>query len=138
MAQRPWPMETHRSSSSSRRAAAAGGKNRRKKPAGAAAGVAESDGEAEVDDEGAVAVALIESDVITPDEAAEPDESPVDIAVLEPEAPQTAPEAAETEPEAEVEPVAEATPEADEPSAGESDDPGYVPMSEWLDDFDRR
>ena len=39
---------------------------------------------------------------------------------------------------AETEPVAEPTPEADEPSAAESDDPGYVPMSEWLDDFDRR
>ena len=26
----------------------------------------------------------------------------------------------------------------DEPSADESDAPGYVPMSEWLDDFDRR
>ena len=39
-------------------------------------------------------------------------------------------------PEAESEPVAETEP--DEPSEAESDDPGYVPMSEWLDDFDRR
>ena len=31
-----------------------------------------------------------------------------------------------------------ADPEEDEPSAAESEDPGYVPMSEWLDDFDRR
>ena len=31
-----------------------------------------------------------------------------------------------------------ATPDADEPESAESDDPGYVPMSEWLDDFDRR
>ena len=39
---------------------------------------------------------------------------------------------------AETEPAAEPTPEEDEPSAAESEDPGYVPMSEWLDDFDRR
>jgi hypothetical protein len=115
-----------------------GGKNRRKKPAGAAAGGAESDGETDADDDGAVAVALIEGDVTATDEAIEPDEGTVDIVVLEPEAPQTAPEpAAGTEP-AEVEPVAEATPEPDEASAADSDDPGYVPMSEWLDDFDRR
>jgi hypothetical protein len=37
-----------------------------------------------------------------------------------------------------VEPVAERRPELDESAAAESDDPGYVPMSEWLDDFDRR
>ena len=97
--------------------------------------LAEADGETETDDDGAVAVALIESDVIAADEAAEPDESAVEIAVLEPEAPETAPEAVR----------AEATsrsprrrPDADEPTAAEADDPGYVPMSEWLDDFDRR
>ena len=84
-------------------------------------------------------VALIEDDVIATDEAVEPDESTVDIAVVEPEAPQTAPEpAADPEPAAEAEPVAERTPEPDESAAAESDDPGYVPMSEWLDDFDRR
>jgi ribonuclease G len=116
-----------------------GGKNRRKKPAGAAAGGTESEGETELDDDGAVAVALIEDDVIATDEAVEPDESTVDIAVVEPEAPQTAPEpAADPEPAAEAEPVAERRPELDESAAAESDDPGYVPMSEWLDDFDRR
>jgi hypothetical protein len=41
-------------------------------------------------------------------------------------------------PEDEPDVVAEAEP--DEPAAGEvlGEDPGYVPMSEWLDDFDRR
>ncbi len=38
----------------------------------------------------------------------------------------------------EVSTVTVYTPEPDEPSAAESEDPGYVPMSEWLDDFDRR
>jgi hypothetical protein len=46
------------------------------------------------------------------------------------------------EPESVVEPepvVAEtAAPAPDESAAAESDAPDYVPMSEWLDDFDRR
>jgi hypothetical protein len=103
-----------------------GGKNRRKKPAGAAAGLAEGAAETEVGGEVAAAVAVIESDRPETDQA---DEAAVDIAI-EPEP--------EAETAAETEPVVEPTPEEDEPSAAESEDPGYVPMSEWLDDFDRR
>ena len=108
-----------------------GGKNRRKKPAGAAAGLA-AEGEAE--GESAVAVALVENDVTDTDEAAE---ATVEIAVAEPfEEPITPEHTPETAPEPMAE--TERAAEPDEPSVAESGDPGYVPMSEWLDDFDRR
>ena len=77
---------------------------------------------------------LVENDVTDTDEAAE---ATVEIAVAEPFeepiAPEHTPETA-PEPMAETERAAE----PDEPSVAESGDPGYVPMSEWLDDFDRR
>ncbi len=121
-----------------------GGKNRRKKPAGAAAALA--DGETEAEDEVTVgAVAVIESDAddtdsIGSDVASEPREVVIEAVVVEESAETT--EAIEPtaspEPVAEAEPAAEPEPAGDEPVAGEPDDPGYTPMSEWLDDFDRR
>jgi ribonuclease G len=108
-----------------------GGKNRRKKPAGAGTGLA-AEGGAEGDS--ALAV-LVEDDTDThADERVEA----VEIAVLEPSEEAVAPERV---PDPDPEPVGEtarAAEPASEPPAAESDDPGYVPMSEWLDDFDRR
>jgi hypothetical protein len=42
-----------------------------------------------------------------------------------------------TEAVAEIDPV-DAVPDPDEPEGADASTPGYVPMSEWLDDFDRR
>jgi hypothetical protein len=94
-----------------------GGRNRRKKtPAELAAAAAGEEGE---EGEGAaVAVVTAVAEELEPEAQPEP--------------------AAEAAPDDEPDVVAEAEP--DEPAADETpgDDPGYVPMSEWLDDFDRR
>jgi len=93
-----------------------GGRNRRKKTPAELAAAAAATGEA---GEGA-AVAVVTAVAEEPVPEAEPETLP------------------EVVPENERGVVAEA--EADEPAADElpGDDPGYVPMSEWLDDFDRR
>jgi len=102
-----------------------GGKNRRKKPAAV-------DGAA-VDGEGAAAaVATVELESPAADGHPHDLQEPASVPVVEPV----------VEPESVVEPepvVAEtAAPAPDESAAAESDAPDYVPMSEWLDDFDRR
>jgi ribonuclease G len=102
-----------------------GGKNRRKKPAAV-------DGAA-VDGEGAAAaVATVELESPAADGHPDDLQEPAPVPVVEPV----------VEPESVVEPepvVAEtAAPAPDESAAAESDAPDYVPMSEWLDDFDRR
>jgi ribonuclease G len=89
-----------------------GGRNRKKKPVGAEA--AAGNGSVDAADEGA--------------ELGEPPVRPEAPAAVTPdESPAEGPDEAEPEPET-IEAAAEAAPAAE----------GYVPMSEWLDDFDRR
>jgi len=87
-----------------------GGKNRRKKPVGTGEADVESGGEADL----VVAALVAESTETEPEHVPEPAVVP---AALEPDSDSALPE---------------------ESTAAEPDDPGYVPMSEWLDDFDRR
>jgi hypothetical protein len=95
-----------------------GGKNRRKKPAAGVA-VAAADG--------AVAVGAVTVEIERPEEDGRADGLPELAAVAMADA------------VVEPEPVAEAAaPEPDESAGAVSDAPDYVPMSEWLDDFDRR
>ena len=99
-----------------------GGKNRRKKPAAV-------DGAA-VDGEGAAAaVATVELESPAADGHPDDLQEPAPVPVVEP-----------IEQVVEPEPVVAETaaPASDESAAAESDAPDYVPMSEWLDDFDRR
>jgi len=102
-----------------------GGKNRRKKPA-AIDGVA-------VDGEGTVAaVAMVEIESPVADGRADDLPEPAPVAVVE--------QVVEHEPAVEPEPVVSETaaPAPGDLAAVESETPDYVPMSEWLDDFDRR
>ena len=111
-----------------------GGKNRRKKPA-AVDGVAGVAAGGEADATG-VATVEIESPEDGHDVGDVPELASVPVAdpVVEPES------SVEPEPIVEPEPVVAETaaPAPDESAAAESDAPDYVPMSEWLDDFDRR
>jgi ribonuclease G len=90
-----------------------GGRNRKRKPAAAAANGGGATAEPD----------LVEPDVVEPD-VVEPD-------LVEPEpAPDAQLEDARSQ---------EARPEDAQPAeaAAEDDDPGYVPMSQWIDDFER-
>jgi len=99
-----------------------GGKNRRKKPA-AEGDAAEADGEADA----GVAVAVVDDADAPADDDAETEN---ETAELVPEVATVAEIVVDIEPEPAAEP--------DEPAVSDEESPGYVPMSEWLDDFDRR
>jgi hypothetical protein len=87
-----------------------GGRNRRKKPAAVEG--------AEI----AVATAVVDDPAEDGPELANP------APVVEPA----------VEPEGDADELVAEAPVPDESVADEPDVPGYVPMSEWLDDFDRR
>ena len=97
-----------------------GGKNHRKKPAATGDAIAIGEGEPN----GAVS---LDGETPTPDR----DDAPVAVAAVEGASVESpVPDVSPAEPVVEV-PAAPA-------AAPEQGDAGYVPMSEWLDDFDRR
>jgi hypothetical protein len=102
-----------------------GGKNRRKKPAAAAA-----------DEEGGAGVAtvVVEGAAAVPDEEPELQHEPAEL-----DQPALAVhEAVVDDAVDENDSGAAAVEDPDEPEPAEAEVPDYVPMSEWLDDFDRR
>ena len=99
-----------------------GGRNRRKKPAAAEG----------VETEGGTAVAAVATVVV--DGSAE-DGPAEDLPELATAAPVVEPA---VEPEWGADELVAEAPVPDESAVDEPDVPGYVPMSEWLDDFDRR
>ncbi len=104
-----------------------GGRNRRKKPAGATA-TADDGEESETGEATTVATAAVTE---AEPEQAETDGEPDTVDVVEP----SEPDAGVTEPDPESESETGVEEEALAVADGE---PEYVPMSEWLDDFDRR
>ena len=104
-----------------------GGRNRRKK---ATAGATPAGGEAESDPEGGVVTAVavpVEDDAPVEDDVPTVDDAPVDDDLAAHDVPSARDSSGEG-----------AESEADAGDTPEESDPGYVPMSEWLDDFDRR
>jgi ribonuclease G len=100
-----------------------GGRNRKKKPAASVNGADATAADEEPADREPEPVAAVEAGALVeaapePEAAAEPEAAPEPEAVPEPEA---------------------AAAERDDPGPADPrpDDPGYVPMSQWIDDFER-